>query len=55
MSDNKYRICWLKTKKNSCWQSQQEVIVFGEESAAHIMKNLEEDPAVNLINVYPVL
>lgn len=52
---NKYRIEWMKTKKNSCWQSRQEVVVYGEESAAHILKNLEEDPKVNLINVLPCL
>jgi hypothetical protein len=50
----KYRIEWMKEKKNSCWQSKQEVVVFDDESALHIMKNLEKDPKVSLIDVIPV-
>jgi hypothetical protein len=50
----KYRIEWMKEKKNSCWQSRQEVVVFDDASALHIMKNLEQDPKVNHINVVPV-
>lgn len=51
----KYRIEWMKEKKSAAWQSKQEVVVFDDESALHIIKNLQKDPKVSLIDVIPVL
>ena len=51
----KYRIEWMREKKNVYWQSKQQCVVYDDESALHIMKNLQKDPKVSLIDVIPVL
>ena len=51
----KYRIEWMREKKNVYWQAKQQCVVYDDESALHIMKNLQKDPKVSLIDVIPVL
>ena len=41
----KYRIEWMREKKNVLWQAKQQCVVYDDESALHIMKNLKKDPA----------
>ena len=51
----KYRIEWMREKTNVYWQAKQQCVVYDDESALHIMKNLQKDPKVSLIDVIPVL
>ena len=48
----KYRIEWMREKKNVLYNLQQ-CVVYDDESALHIMKNLQKDPKVSLIDVIP--
>ena len=51
----KYRIEWVKEKKSRQWQSKQQCVVYDDESALHIVKNLKKDSKVSNIEVMPVL
>ena len=51
----KYRIEWVKEKKNQQWISKQQCVVYDDESALHIVKNLQKDPKISCIDVLPVL
>lgn len=50
----KYRVEWWKRKKKEC-TSRQSIVLFNDEDVLHFVKNIQLDPSVSSVDVFPVL
>lgn len=50
----KYRIEWWKRKQKG-YSSRQSVVMFNDADVVHFVKNIQLDPNVSTVDVFPVM
>lgn len=53
MKENKYKIMWWEPGERKEWRTRQEIVVYGEDAACHVVKTIA--PKDTTVDVIPIL